>query len=101
MPVKIKLMHVKKFGKISRENTNLSAKTIKLVPVKMNFLPVKKTKKRPKTGRVIGFLPMKKLKNNPKQLSRALFFFNGKKKHCNIRYHAGNKGRGGGLRLAN
>ena len=48
MPVKLKLMHVKKFGKIACENTNFSSNTIKFVPVKMDFLPVKKTKKKEK-----------------------------------------------------
>ena len=48
MPVKLKLMHLIKFGKISRENKNFPVKTIKFVLLKMNFLPVKKkkTKKR-------------------------------------------------------
>ena len=43
MPVKLKLMHVKKIGK--REIKNFPAKTIKFLPLKMNFLPVKKMKK--------------------------------------------------------
>ena len=73
-------MHVKKIGKISRENTNFSAKSIKFVPVKMNFLPVKKTKKWPKSGREIAFLPVKKLKKWPKMAFTGTFYFHGKKK---------------------
>ena len=96
MPVKLKLMHVKKFGKISRENSNFSSNTIKFVPVKINFLPAKKKEKndeneknarekkvgvkklenRPKNRREIVFLPVKKSK---KWLSWAFFFY-GKKK---------------------
>ena len=100
MPVKLKLMHVKKFGKISRENSNFSSNTIKFVPVKINFLPVKKTKKnekkwkkcpwkkkvgvkklenRPKSGREIVFLPVKKSKKRQKMAFTGTFFFTGKK----------------------
>ena len=48
MPVKLKLMHLIKFGKISRENKNFPVKTIKFVLLKMNFLPVKKKKNKKK-----------------------------------------------------
>ena len=73
-------MHVKKIGKISRENTNFFAKLIKFVPVKMNFLPVKKPKKWPKSGREIAILPVKKLKKWPKMAFTGTFYFHGKKK---------------------
>ena len=76
MPVKLKLMPVKKIGKILLENMNFSAKSIKFVPVKEKKVGVKKPEIGPKSGREIGFLPVKKLK---KWLSRALFF-HGKKK---------------------
>ena len=93
MPVKLKLMHVKKFGKISRENSNFSSNTIKFVHVKINFLPLKKTKKneknareknvgvkklenRPKSGREFVFLPVKKI---DKMAFTGTFFFHGKK----------------------
>ena len=44
--MKLKLTHVKKFGKISRKIKNFPAKTIKILPVKIIFFPVKKVKKK-------------------------------------------------------
>ena len=85
MPVKFKLMSVKKFGKIPRENMNFYAKSIKFVPVKEKKVGVKKLENGPKSGREIGFLPVKKLK---KWLSRALFFSRGKK-HCVVEIKSG------------
>ena len=79
MPVKLKLMPVKNFGKIPRENMNFSAKSIKFVPVKEKKVGVKKLENGPKSGREIGFLPVKKLEIGRKRLSRALFIFTGKK----------------------
>ena len=89
MPVKLKLMHVKKIGKISRENTNFSAKSIKFVPVKMNFLSVKKPKKRPKSGGEIGFTPVKKSKKWPKMGFHGHFYFHEKKKTLDLREGVG------------
>ena len=57
-----KLMPVKNFGKIPRENMNFYAKLIKIVPVKENQVGVKKLENGPKSGREIGFLPVKKMK---------------------------------------
>ena len=82
MPVKQKLMPVKKFGKKPRENTNFSAKSIKFVPVKEKKVGVKKLENGPKIGREIGFLPVKKLKKWPKMAFTGTFYFHGKKKHC-------------------
>ena len=100
MPVKLKLMHVKKLGQISREIKNFPAKTRNFLPLKMNFLPVRKMKKNknekksvkikvgvkklkngPKSGREIVFLPVKKLKKGPKMAFTGTFFFHGKKKN--------------------
>ena len=80
MPVKQKLMPVKKFGKKPRENTNFSAKSIKFVPVKEKKVGVKKLENGPKIGREIGFLPVKKLKKWPKMAFTGTFYFQGKKK---------------------
>ena len=80
MPVKLKLMPVKKFGKIPRENMNFSAKSIKFVPVKEKKVGVKKLENGPKSGREIGFLPVKKLKKWPKMAFTGTFYFHGEKK---------------------
>ena len=84
MPAKIKLMHVKKISKISRENTNFSAKSIKFVPVKEKIVGVKKLENGPKSGREIGFLSVKKLKKRPKMALTGTFYFHGKKKTLTI-----------------
>ena len=80
MPVKLKLMPVKNFGKIPRENMNFSAKSIKFVPVKEKKVGVKKLENGPKSGREIGFLPVKKSKKRQKSVFTGTFFFTGKKK---------------------
>ena len=82
MPVKLKLMPVKKIGKIPRENMNFSAKSIKFVPVKEKKVGVKKLQNGPKSGREIGFLPVKKLKKWPKMAFTGTFYFHGEKKKC-------------------
>ena len=84
----------------SREKKKLPVKKISFVPVKMNFLPVKKTKKNQKSarekkkwawknwkmGQKVGVkkekCPWKNPKKGQKWLSRALLIFTGKKKHC-------------------
>ena len=93
MPVKLKLMPVKNFGKIPRENMNFSAKSIKFVPVKEKKVGVKKLENGPKSGREIGFLHVKKIKKMPKIGFTGTFFFHGKKKTL----HLGTKANIGAL----
>ena len=87
MPVKLKLMPVKNFGKIPRENMNFSAKSIKFVSVKEKKVGVKKLENGPKSGREIGFLPVKKLKKWPKMAFTGTFIFTGKKKNTVHAYY--------------
>ena len=74
MPVKLSMMHVKKFGKLSCENANFPAETIKFVPVKTNFFSVKKTKKKSKKSREKKKGHVKKLENDPKSELEIVFF---------------------------
>ena len=80
MPVKLKLMPVKNFGKIPRENMNFSAKSIKFVPVKEKKVGVKKFENGPKSGREKRKLPVKKIKKKPKSGFHGHFFFSREKK---------------------
>ena len=80
MPVKLKLMPVKKFGKIPRENMNFSAKSIKFVPVKEKKVDVKKLGKWAKKWAWNWFFAREKNQKNAKnRFSRALFFSREKK----------------------
>ena len=58
-------------------------KKINFLPVKDDFLPVKKLKKRQKIAREKQKLPVKKLKKRPKMAFTGNFFFHGEeKKRC-------------------
>ena len=51
-----------------------------ILPVKDNFLPVKKLKKRQKIAREKQKLPVKKLEKRPKMAFTGNFFFHGEEK---------------------
>ena len=84
MPVKFKLMPVKKFGKIPLQNMNFYAKSIKFVPVKEKKVGVKKLENGPKSGREIGFLPVKKWKIAQNGFHGHFLFSRGKKKTLDV-----------------
>ena len=77
----------------AREKKKLPVKNFNFVPVKIDFVPVKKTKKvpvkkkvgvkkvknGPKSGREKGKVPVKKTEKRPKNVFTGTFYFHGEK----------------------